>query len=131
MTNAFPVTGKGGSGLCAHIVTQVEPAQPSLLVLQKSPALHQYSSTFSLFCKAPCCLLPFLGWNEMSGHGWEGWKGQFCPPPQSGCECQANCISPATPLSPEPLCRCITGMVLCPARHRLPSSPAMLPWQIR
>lgn len=74
MTNAFPVTGKGGSGLCAHIVTQVEPAQPSLLVLQKSPALHQCSSTFSLFTRLPFACFP--SWAGMRCQDMAGKAGR-------------------------------------------------------
>lgn len=121
MTNAFPalplwregwfVKRDAGSGLLESVLThlmQVKASHPSDLIssllftgTESSTTVLMQKAHFSLHFETPPFLLPFLGCHggircqEMLGET----ERDSSPPPHSGCECEANFISPATPLS--------------------------------
>lgn len=102
----------GGSGLA--LSPRWGHHSPDIWFFQQAPALaavQQHVVTL-LEGSSP----PHPCWAGMRCQGMIGKSERdSSPPPHSGCECQANFISPATPLSPEPL-------------GRLPFADALVGW---
>lgn len=112
-------------------LTQMKASPPSSSFSPSCSRGRKTPAHFFLYIKAPPFLLPFLGCHGgIRCQGMRKTERDSSPPPRSGCEHEANSISPGCPLAKQPLasparciCRCISVMVLCFAKHMLPSIP--------